>query len=69
MRLKKFTIYSLIFVMSLFINERVFALTGTVNDTYVRIRSGAGTSYQTLLESCNQKQCQLHRTHTGMSVS
>ena len=50
MRLKKFTIYSLIFVMSLFINERVFALTGTVNDTYVRIRSGAGTSYQTLLE-------------------
>lgn len=50
MRLKKLVIYSLIFMISLFVNNRVFALTGTVNDTYVRIRSGAGTSYQTLLE-------------------
>ena len=50
MRLRKFVFYSLIFVMALFINNSVFALTGKVNDTYVRIRSGAGTSYQTLVE-------------------
>ena len=50
MRLKKLVIYSLIFMISLFINNRVFALTGTVNGTGVRIRSGAGTSYQTLVE-------------------
>ena len=50
MRLRKLVIYSLIFMISLFINNSVFALTGKVNDTYVRVRSGAGTSYQTLLE-------------------
>ena len=50
MRLRKFLICSLIFMISLFINDSVFALSGKVNDTYVRIRSGAGTSYQTLLE-------------------
>ena len=50
MRLRKLVINSLIFVMVLFINDNVFALSGKVTDTYVRIRSGAGTSYQTLLE-------------------
>jgi len=49
MKLKKL-LFSLIFIMALFINSDVFALSGKVNDTYVRIRSGAGTSYSTLLE-------------------
>lgn len=40
----------LIFIMTLFININVFALSGKVNDTYVRIRSGAGTNYGTILE-------------------
>ncbi len=50
MRLRKLVIYSLIFMMTLFMNNNVFALTGKVTGTDVRVRSGAGTSYQTLLE-------------------
>ena len=50
MRLRKLVIYSLIFMMTLFMNNNVFALSGKVTGTDVRVRSGAGTSYQTLLE-------------------
>lgn len=50
MRLRKLVICSLIFMMTLFMNNNVFALTGKVTGTDVRVRSGAGTSYQTLLE-------------------
>lgn len=54
MRLKKIFNYFLIFVMTLFIYDNVYALTGKVNDTDVRIRSGAGTSYSTILEDAGK---------------
>ena len=50
MKLRKIFICFLIFVMTLVYNMNVFALTGKVNGTDVRVRSGAGTSYPTLLE-------------------
>ncbi len=46
--MKRFINYSLIFMMSILINFSVNALSGVVNDTSVRIRSGAGTSYVTI---------------------
>ena len=53
MRLKRLCFY-LIFIITLFICNDVYALSGKVNDTYVRIRSGAGTSYSTVLEDAGK---------------
>lgn len=50
MKFKKFLKCSLILMITLIFNINVYALTGTVSGTDVRIRSGAGTSYGTLLE-------------------
>ena len=50
MKFKKFLKCSLILMITLILNINVYALTGTVSGTDVRIRSGAGTSYGTLLE-------------------
>ena len=50
MRLRKMLNCSLIFIMTLAFNMDVFALSGIVNGTQVRIRSGAGTSYGTILD-------------------
>lgn len=48
MKLNKFLNCSLIFIIALFINIRVYALDGMVSGTEVRVRSGAGTSYDVL---------------------
>ena len=53
MKLKRLCFY-LIFMIALFINCDVYALSGKVNDTYVRIRSGAGTSYSTIAEDAGK---------------
>lgn len=53
MKLKRLCFY-LILMVTLFICNNVYALSGKVNDTYVRIRSGAGTSYGTLLEDAGK---------------
>ena len=50
MRLRRLFNYSLIFILTLAFSVDVYALSGKVTDTYVRIRSGAGTSYGTILE-------------------
>ena len=50
MKFKKFLKCSLILMITLILNINVYALSGTVSGTDVRIRSGAGTSYGTLLE-------------------
>lgn len=52
--MKRFLRYSLIFIMTILVNTKVFALSGIVNDTSVRIRSGAGTSYVTLAEDAGK---------------
>ena len=48
--MKRFFIISFIFIISILVNMNVSALSGTVTDTSVRIRSNAGTSYVTLAE-------------------
>lgn len=49
MKLRRFCFY-LILMVTLFISYDVYALSGKVNGTGVRIRSGAGTSYSTVAE-------------------
>ena len=49
MKLRRFCFY-LILMVTLFISYDVYALSGKVNGTGVRIRSGAGTSYSTIAE-------------------
>jgi len=48
MRLRKYICFLLIFMISLLINTDVYALKGIVNGTDVRVRSGAGTTYESL---------------------
>ena len=48
--MKRFFKYSFVFMMSILFCMKVSALSGTVTDTSVRIRSNAGTSYVTLAE-------------------
>ena len=52
--MKKLFCFSLIFMMSILINVRVSALSGTVNEYRVRIRSGAGTSYVILADDAGK---------------
>ena len=52
--MKKFISFSFIFMISILVNINVSALSGTVNDTGVRIRSNAGTSYVTLAEDAGR---------------
>ena len=52
--MKKIFNYSLVLLLSTFFSIKVFALSGVVNDTSVRIRSNAGTSYVTLAEDAGK---------------
>ena len=52
--MKRFLKFSLIFMISILINTRVNALSGVVNEYYVRVRSGAGTSYVIIAEDAGK---------------
>lgn len=52
--MKRFFKFSFVFMMSILFSMEVSALSGTVNDTSVRIRSNAGTSYVTLAEDAGK---------------
>ena len=52
--MKRFFKYSFVFIISILFSMKVSALSGTVNEHYVRIRSGAGTNYVILADDAGK---------------